>query len=373
MNIVASGSMFQVYGDDVRTFKELPAESFEVNFNKMIGFYLTKRPDLVANEEKIYGDHERRAEKVMRSYALSERNFGIILSGQKGIGKSLLARVLAQKAIAAGMPVITVSIAVPGIANFLASIEQEVLIIFDEFEKTFGKHDDDDPQEELLSLFDGLDNGKKLFCITCNDPKKLNEFMINRPGRFHYHFSISNPSDEEVRQYMTDKLLPQYQNMIEKVVGFSQTIHMTYDYLRAIAFELNQGYSIEEILQDLNISRANDVNFDIQVELSNGEIYTAYSEQIDLYSDRLNRNIRMSDAKYKMFIYISLRGTDIHSKDGVLTIDADKVNWVYDYYQRYDDLSEEDEKALKAEDAKITVKAVQFIKRDVDFVKRYMV
>lgn len=373
MNIVASGAMYQVYGDDVRTFKELPAESFEVNFSKMTGFYLTKRPDLVANEEKIYGDHERKAAKIIQSYSLSERNFGVILSGQKGIGKSLLARVLAQKAIEKGMPVITVSIAVPGIANFLASIEQEVLIIFDEFEKVFGKCDDYDPQEELLSLFDGLDNGKKLFCITCNDLNKLNEYMINRPGRFHYHFSIGNPSDDEVREYMEDKLLPQYYGMIDKVVGFAQTIHVTYDYLRAIAFELNQGYSIEEILQDLNISRANDVNFDIQVELSNGEIYTTYSERIDLYSDRVNRNIRLADAKYKMFIYISIRGTDIHSKDGVLTMDADKVGWQYDYYQRYDALTEEQEEALKVEDEKITVKSIQFIKRNVDFVKRYMV
>lgn len=68
---------------------------------------------------------------------------------------------------------IIVDCPIPGISNFLSSIEQEVVIIFDEFEKTFARNDDGDPQVELLSLFDGVDDGKKLFVITCNDTKRL--------------------------------------------------------------------------------------------------------------------------------------------------------------------------------------------------------
>ena len=179
MNVVNSGSRYQIYGEDVKTYKNLPIGSYEVNFNKMTGFFLSSRSDLIVNEEKIYGNHEEKVNKVIRSFEISNRNFGIILSGQKGIGKSLFARVLAQKAIEANLPVITVNYYNPGIADFLASIEQEVVVIFDEFEKTFGKSENMDPQEEMLTLFDGLDSGKKLFVITCNDVNKLNSYLIN--------------------------------------------------------------------------------------------------------------------------------------------------------------------------------------------------
>lgn len=216
MNIVNAGSRYQVYGEDVKTYNELPVATYTVSFHPQMGFWLTKHNDLSVNEGTIYGNHARRAEKILKSFAVSERNFGVILSGKKGIGKSLLARMIADESIKAGMPVIIVDSAIPGISNFLGSIQQEVTIIFDEFEKTFARHDEDDPQVEMLSLFDGMDNGKKLFIITCNDPRQLNEFLVNRPGRFHYHFEITCPSPDEVRAYMADKLGTGWEEDIER-------------------------------------------------------------------------------------------------------------------------------------------------------------
>lgn len=90
MNIVNAGSRYQVYGEDVKTYKELPIATYSVGFNPMMGFWLIKHDDLAINEDTIYGNHARRAEKILKSFAASERNFGVILSGKKGIGKSLL-------------------------------------------------------------------------------------------------------------------------------------------------------------------------------------------------------------------------------------------------------------------------------------------
>ena len=91
MNIVVSGSRIQIYGESVQTYRELPLGNYDVCFNPMSGFYLTPRHELEVREEKIYGDHEKKVAKVMRSFEAADRNFGIILSGQKGIGKSLFA------------------------------------------------------------------------------------------------------------------------------------------------------------------------------------------------------------------------------------------------------------------------------------------
>lgn len=81
MNIVNAGSHYQIYGEDVKTYKRLPLMSFEVCFSKMTGFYLSSRPDLAVNEEKIYGNHEVKVNKVLNSFKYSDRNLGVILSG----------------------------------------------------------------------------------------------------------------------------------------------------------------------------------------------------------------------------------------------------------------------------------------------------
>lgn len=58
----------------------------------------------------------------------------------------------ADAAIKREMPVIVVDSPIPGISNFLSSIEQEVVIIFDEFEKTFARNDDGDPQVSIYGV-----------------------------------------------------------------------------------------------------------------------------------------------------------------------------------------------------------------------------
>lgn len=369
MNIVIAGARVQVYGEDVKTYKALPIASYDVQFNKMAGFYLTYRNDLVTNEEKIYGNHEQKVDKVFNSFSVADRNFGIILSGQKGIGKSLFARILAQKSIASNIPVITVSGYIPGIADFIGSIEQEVLVIFDEFEKTFGKTDNYDPQEEMLSLFDGLDNGKKLFCITCNEIGKLNSYLLNRPGRFHYHFVITNPSEEEITEYLTDKLDQRYHHNIERVVNFARTINMTYDYLRAIAFELNQGYTIEESLEDLNITRSNDVYFDIVLTLSSGQIYSTYNRRIDLYKTE-DEGIRIYGRKGSIIIHFT--PSDIKFENGSMCIDPTKVETDLDE-DDYWELPEDERNIKIAADRKRTVRSLILKKCNNSDVNRYLV
>lgn len=357
MNVINAGTRYQIYGEDVKTYASLPVGSYEVSFNKLAGFSLVAHPDLMVREEKVYGNHEDKVEKVLRSYRLVDRNFGIILSGQKGIGKSLFARILAQKSIESGLPVILVTSYAPGLAGFISSIEQDAVILFDEFEKTFRKDEENDPQEELLSLFDGVDGGHKLFVVTCNDSWKLNDCLINRPGRFHYHFNISNPTDEEVGQYMRDKLKPEYWGEIGRVVDFARTISITYDLLRAIAFELNQGYSLESALSDLNISRGENTFFDIEFVFSDGEVFRADYTDVDLYR-KTPTNIfgRNSSGNEMMFTFTP---ANIVSDSGRLRIDPECVS--FKWYRS--------EKPPK----ECALRAVRFRRCDYSAIDRYVV
>lgn len=64
----------------------------------------------------------------------------------------------------------------------------------------------------------------------------LNSYIVNRPGRFHYHFRFNYPEPEDIREYLHDQLMPGYDAEIEKIVEFSRTVSLNYDCLRAIAF-----------------------------------------------------------------------------------------------------------------------------------------
>lgn len=329
MNVVNSGSNFQIYGEDVKTYQHLPVGSYDVCFHQMMGFYLTNRPNLKV-AEKVYGNHIEKARKVMSSYELAQRNFGILLSGQKGIGKSIFARILATLAMEHNMPVIVVSTYTPGIANFISSIEQECIVIFDEFEKTFAKNDDCDPQTEMLSLFDGLDGGKKMFVVTCNNTSKLSNYMLNRPGRFHYHIKLTNPSDNEIVEYMYDNLRQEYWDTIESIVSFSHSINITYDFLRAIAFELNQGYSLKETLHDLNISDAENMEFDATLVFDNGMKFYAYGIHMDLsYREQcgawMQGNFSDGDKYYSRRYYVSWCPAHIKVINGRLALESKEI------------------------------------------------
>ena len=329
MNVVLSGGTYKIYGDNLQTFDKLPVGTYEVGFSKFTGFFLTARTDLAVNEAKIYGNSEARVKKVLDSFGAVDRNFGVILSGRKGIGKTLFARLLACNAKDRGYPMIIVKEYVPGIADFLSSIEQEIVVLFDEFEKTFAESDDCKPQEEMLSMFDGLDGGKKLFVVTVNEVGKLNAYLLNRPGRFHYHFVMDKPTPAEVREYMADHLDKKYHDLIDRVVGFSFTANVTYDILRAMAFELNRGYSFEETLMDLNISKETAPAYTVKVKCSDGLVFSYDGVRVDVFSSSSRRiTVYSRIGASREEVVIEFNPKDIYidiNNDGAMTLSPDKL------------------------------------------------
>lgn len=221
---------------------------------------LTPVDDLVVNE-KQYGDAPTKIDRVLKAYKKMNRSLGVILSGPKGIGKSMFSRQLSIEAgKRLGMSTIVVDSNVPDIAEVLESIDDECVVLFDEFDKTYrnGRWDEDDDergsqQTKLLSLFDGTSSKKKLFVVTCNSLSGLSNLILNRPGRFHYHLRFKYPDVDQVTRYMLDNLDDEAQKQIPDVVRFSEFVELNYDQLRAIAFELNLGGRFADVIDDLNI------------------------------------------------------------------------------------------------------------------------
>ena len=359
VRIVNTGSSFKIYDNSLKTFDSLPIQSYIVRYDKMSGFFLESYPN-ISITEKIYGVHKEKVAKVMKSFKIFDRNLGVILSGEKGIGKSICAKLLAEDAVAKGYPLIVVNQYIPGIADYITSIEQEVVVLFDEFDKTFFSGDRDsigDPQTEMLTLFDGLSMGKKLFVVTCNELKNLNNYLVNRPGRFHYHFRFDYPTDNEIREYLTDKLSAAAATEIEKVVSFAHKVNLNYDCLRSIAFELSIGNSFEDAIADLNIMNIQREDYNLVVMFKGGARSRMLKDyRMDLFEDEVIRvDFRDEDG---FEFNVAFNPTDAVYKfelggNVVPGTEVDNVCWFDNWY-------DEDEEAI----AKLNERK----KREIDYI-----
>lgn len=315
MRAINTGNTFRIYDDSMKVYEQLPAAVYSVRFSMESGFFLELHAPIEIKEDKIYGIHNEKIAKVMKSFDKFDRSLGVILSGKKGIGKSLFAKLLCKVATALSYPVIIVDKFTPGIANYIERIEQECVVLFDEFDKTFANikvsENESNPQASLLSLFDGTAVGKKLYVVTCNDMYSLNDYLINRPGRFHYHFRFEYPNAFEIKEYLTDKLEEQYYDQIEAVVSFSRKVELNYDCLRAIAFELNCGTSFSEAIKDLNIINMRAQVYDIILTMEDGRTFHNDEVRFDMFDPSYTEECWMYDREDLAPFKISIKGADI--------------------------------------------------------------
>ena len=315
MQVLNTGTVYRIYDESMRAFTQLPPGVYKIAFNPMAGYSLIKSDPIEINE-KIYGNHLKKVEKVYNSFKVFPRNLGVILSGDKGIGKSLFAKLLSVKAIENGYPVIMCDTPYPGIADFLCSIQQEVVVLFDEFDKTFAQLDGQgDPQADMLTLFDGLYMGKKLFIITCNELRKLNDFLVNRPGRFHYHFRFAYPNDAEVTEYLQDNIAEEFWGEIPAVAEFAKKVDLNYDCLRAIAFELNMGSTFADAASDLNIINIEKNYYSLTLYFKDGTSFKCDNIALDVFGG--------NDETTQCWLY--------NKKEPSVRITFDPSDNIYDY------------------------------------------
>lgn len=335
MKIISFGQTYQIYPDDLKTYDALPAGTYKIVFNPMSGFSLTKIHDFESIEEKTYGTHPERIEKILKAYEKFERSLGVIFSGDKGMGKSLSLQLLAKEAVEMGLPVIMVPKAYKGVADFIESIDQEALIVFDEFEKVFTNTGNRDPyrsgdnqpntesQTDLLGLFDGTSQVKRLYAITVNHLTRVNEFMVSRTGRFHYHIRFDYPTSDEIEEYLSDKLEEQYRDEIKHVIAFSTRVKLNYDSLRAIAFELNCGYSFKSAISDLNILTTDAQKYDVKVNFSNGQVTDLKEQPLNLFGESIRLDGYGGRDEY---FSLSFNTSSIMTDGSKLIVPGDDVN-----------------------------------------------
>lgn len=274
---IRQGSRLSVSDDaNIEVHRTLPVGNYTVKLNPMTGYYL-EAVDSFPNAGKIYGSTMKYANRIMATFEDRPNTTGVLLSGEKGSGKTLLAKIISQLAAGQGYPTLTINQCLHGeeFNKFIQDIDVPAIIVFDEFEKIY----DSEAQQSLLTLFDGMYVTKKLFIMTCNDKWRIDDHMRNRPGRIFYSLDFSGLDVEFIREYCQDNL--KNKNNIESVcrasVLFSQ---FNFDMLKALVEEMNRyNEPAQESMLMLNIKpQSSDASaYDISV-MVNGRVLpeTAY-------------------------------------------------------------------------------------------------
>ena len=81
------------FGDDLKVEGKLPAGTYDVLFSEMSGYSLIKRANFETTT-KVYGPHKDLVNQMITRYEQFNSNFGVILGGRKGTGKTMTARLL---------------------------------------------------------------------------------------------------------------------------------------------------------------------------------------------------------------------------------------------------------------------------------------
>jgi hypothetical protein len=234
---VKNGNTFSVASHGSLDVREvLPAQTYVLKLDPNHGFYM-ETVENFSLPPKVYGDTTRLADRVIHTFLSRPRSTGVLLVGDKGSGKTLLARAISLECISRSIPTLIINTPFKGDSfnSFIQSITQPCVIIFDEFEKVYNNKD----QEHILTLLDGVFQSQKLFILTSNEKHRIDDNMKNRPGRIFYLFNFKGLDESFVREYCEDNLKDK--SKIDDIIRVSSLFDsFNFDLLCAFVEEVNR-------------------------------------------------------------------------------------------------------------------------------------
>lgn len=280
------------------------------------GFYLEKTHDGFNLNHKIYGKETSFVERVTKTFDNTTGNLGILLSGVKGTGKTVTSKLIANSFLTQDIPVIIIPQAYNNVQDFISKIPQSVVLFFDEFEKMYPA--DYNNSADILTVMEGVrDNGqRRVFLLTTNS-LRINDNLIERPGRIRYHKKYTDLTLDVITEIVDDLL--ENKELKESTIDFiSQLKTITVDIVRSVVNEVNiHNEDPKEFGSYFNI-KTEENKFDIiQIKEDGAEI--PYLRDINLIISESND--------------VLIRGL----KYGKIVAELDNNKYIYDPEDRDDD------------------------------------
>lgn len=244
---VISGDNYS-YGEIPGVESKLPVGVYQLEFNPMAGYSLTRLSDDFLLPEKVYESERTLVDRVIKTFNGFNKNFGILLKGLKGTGKTITGKQICNEL---KLPVILVNNHYPNMGSFINSIGQDIIMFFDEFEKTyeFSSYSEADEEENpnnskkgignLLTLMDGVftSDYKRLFVLTTNK-EYMPDAIMSRPSRIRYTKDFTDITYDSIMEILNDVV--KNKELIPGLLVVMRDLEiLTVDIVKSIAEEAN--------------------------------------------------------------------------------------------------------------------------------------
>lgn len=197
-------------------------------------------------KDKIFID------RVLKNFNSSEKNTtGVLLTGDKGTGKSVTAKILAEKA---QLPIIVINpdMEEKYLEEFFKEFDQPVCILFDEVDKNFST-------QKMLTFLDGMHKtAKKLVIMTANNESNLSNYIKNRCSRIRYyrHYSMLEDAKEYAELICNEKGIDNKEEIVDFIIKNIKypSIDNISSFVDEVIFTKEWGLSLKEVLEFMNIN-----------------------------------------------------------------------------------------------------------------------
>lgn len=296
-----SGTRFNVSTKEAMDLHDhLPAGTYTVGFDKMAGCFYLSQIDNFEIKGKLYGNTTRHADRIIRTFLDRPNATGVMLTGEKGSGKTLLTKRIAVDAANQGIPTIVINQPWCGeeFNSFMQMIEQPTIVLFDEFEKVYDRED----QEKMLTLLDGVYPSKKLFLLTCNDKWRVDSHMRNRPGRIFYMIDFKGLDADFIREYCNDML--KATQHIETICRIASVFdQFNFDMLKAMVEEMNRyDETPQEVMKLLNTRPefSDESRYKVSLQVDGIDLEEKMIDGSEWHGNPMTGHVRIEYKKFNM-------------------------------------------------------------------------
>lgn len=279
---VQTGINFNRMQGPIISYNEIPVGVYKISMSKQ-GFYLEYVMSEFVFDYKIYGLQEDFINHVIKTYNEAQTgNLGILLNGTKGTGKTVAAKMIANRL---HLPVIIVQNMGQEMnlqmMNYLSTeINFDCVFFFDEYEKTFDK------DITILSFMDGIYNSesRKVFLLTTNT-LSIDRNLIGRPSRILYLKKFGNLEIEVASEFLDDTL--NNKEYKQEVLEFINLLSIsTIDILKSVVKEINI-HGIEEFRKSKSYFNVEINSYTYTCEYASANIYNGSDFDVSKITPRI--------------------------------------------------------------------------------------